>query len=258
MYGFLLRPTWIAGHLLVILTVVTCVNLGFWQLSRLDERQARNALISERLTDAPRPLDDLLAAEGDDPADLDLRPVVVTGRYVADTQVLTAPRTIDGRPAQQVLSALEPADGGSALLVERGWLPFDRGTTQAPPAAGGTVQVTGILRAGEPGAIGDGAQVARIAPDQIADRLALPLRDVYVQLRRQEPASPATALQPTPLPEQTEGSHLSYAVQWFSFAVIALIGYPLLIRRTARSRGSGPDRDTPGPRDRDVTGSPIG
>lgn len=257
MYGFLLRPAWIVGHLLVIVTVVAFVNLGFWQLRRLDERQARNATIAERLAGAPRPLDEVLAAAGDDPSDLDLRPVEVTGRYVPDAQVLTAPRTVAGRPAQQVLSVLDRGDGRPALLVERGWFPFARGTSRAPPVPDGTVEVTGILRAGEPGDIGDGDQVARIAPAQVGNRLDVPLRDVYVQLRRQEPPSPAGTLQPTPLPEQTEGSHLSYAVQWFSFAAIAAIGYPVLVWRTARSQAAGSDIRRPGSRHPDVTDSRI-
>lgn len=257
MYRFLLRPAWIAGHLLVIVTVVAFVNLGFWQLRRLDERQARNATIAERLARAPRPLDDVLATEGDDPSDLDLRPVEVTGRYVADAQVLTAPRTVAGRPALQVLSVLDPGQGQPALLVDRGWLPFDRGTTRAPPVPDDTVTVTGILRAGEPGDIGDGQQVARIAPAQIGDRLEVGLRTVYVQLRRQEPPSSAGTLQPTPLPERTEGSHLSYAVQWFSFALIVVIGYPVLVRRTARSQAAATDTGGSGTRHPNVTDSRI-
>ena len=44
MYRFLLRPKWIGFHLLVVAAIVTMVNLGFWQLRRLDERQAFNAV----------------------------------------------------------------------------------------------------------------------------------------------------------------------------------------------------------------------
>jgi surfeit locus 1 family protein len=37
-----------------------------------------------------------------------------------------------------------------------------------------------------------------------------------------------------PPPEPSEGSHLSYAAQWFMFAIIAAIGFPVLIYRTGR------------------------
>ena len=42
-YGFLIRPKWIAFHLLVVTLVVVMINLAFWQLRRLDERRTFNA-----------------------------------------------------------------------------------------------------------------------------------------------------------------------------------------------------------------------
>ena len=39
---------------------------------------------------------------------------------------------------------------------------------------------------------------------------------------------------PLPLPDLTEGPHLSYAVQWFIFMTIALIGYPLVLRKVSK------------------------
>ena len=237
MYRFLLRPRWIAGHLLLIVTVVACVNLGFWQLRRLEERQAYNARVTERLSAPPVPLDAALAA-ADEPDDLDFRRVEVTGTFVEGQQLLTAPRSFEGRPGQQVVSVLEPDDvDGPDLLVDRGRIPFDRATTGPPPVPDGQVSLRGVLRSAEPGDAGTAAQVARIVPAQIADRLGRPLNDVFLQVRDQQPAPAADGPAPTPLPELTEGSHLSYAVQWFSFAAIALVGYPVLVWRTARQAG---------------------
>lgn len=240
MYRFLFRPRWIAGHVLLIVTVVTFVNLGLWQFRRLDERQTYNARATQRLAAGPVSLD--AARSGASADDLDLRRVTVEGSYVGEAQVLTAPRTVDGRPGQQVLSVLERADG-PAVLVDRGWIPFDRTTLRAPPVPDGRVRITGVARAREPDDIGNGAQVLRIVPAQIAARLGRPLLPFYVQLRSQEPATGTAAPRPTPLPELTEGNHRSYAIQWFTFALIALIGYPVLAWRTAHQDGP------PGPPD---------
>ena len=60
MYRFLLTPRWIAFHLLVIAGIVLMINLGFWQLRRLDERQAFNAQVTSRIDVPPAPLDDVL------------------------------------------------------------------------------------------------------------------------------------------------------------------------------------------------------
>jgi cytochrome oxidase assembly protein ShyY1 len=51
-------------------------------------------------------------------------------------------------------------------------------------------------------------------------------------------AAPGTPqLVPLGVPEPSEGPHLSYAVQWFTFTVIAAGGYLVLLRHVARDRG---------------------
>ena len=255
MYRFLLRPRWIAGHVLLLVGVVTFVNLGFWQLRRLDERRTHNALVTERLEAPPVTLDELLATVGPDASALEYRRVTVAGRYQADGQVLTAPRSRDGRPGPQVLTVLRgdwfhetrgrpaPPDGGSqredgVVLVDRGWIPFARdAAAPAPPA--GDVRVEGIVRAPEPGDVGAAEQVARIVPQRIGERLGQPLPPYYVQLWRQQPPPTGGAPLPAGAPELSEGSHQSYALQWFSFALIALIGYPVLLWRNAREPAGG-------------------
>jgi cytochrome oxidase assembly protein ShyY1 len=234
---FLLTPRWIAGHVLLVVTVITFVNLGFWQLRRLDERREYNALVTQRLESAPVPLEELLQTVGTDVDALEFRRVVVSGRFQPEGQLLTAPRSRDGRPGPQVLTVLE-LEGGDPVLVDRGWIPFDRNADRPPPAPDGPVRIGGIVRSPEPGSIGTGDQVARIDPRQIADRVGRPLPGYYVQLWDQQPPLPAGAPLPGRTPEVTEGSHQSYALQWFSFALIALVGYPILVWRTARERAA--------------------
>ncbi len=254
MYRFLLQPKWIVGHLLVIVTVITFVNLGLWQLGRLEARQTRNALITTRLAAPPQPLDQVLSDVGGDAELAQFRRVEVDGTFAAGQQLLTAPRSFEGRPGQQVLSLLQ-RDGRPAVLVDRGWIPFDR-AARPPPVPDGAVRIEGIVRAAEPGDIGGGAQVARIAPGQIAERLDRPLEVVFVQAAGQSSPAPGSP-RPTPLPELTEGSHRSYAVQWFTFALIALSGYLVLIWRNAPPQTAGSDTQSSGTRRRDVTGTSV-
>jgi cytochrome oxidase assembly protein ShyY1 len=51
------------------------------------------------------------------------------------------------------------------------------------------------------------------------------------------------------LPELDEGPHFSYAVQWFIFSTIAIVGYPLILRRNAREKARDDDDDQDGPRE---------
>ena len=61
-----------------------------------------------------------------------------------------------------------------------------------------------------------------------------PLRDVYVTAQWQDPApvNDGPAL-PDP-PEADEVNHLSYAFQWFAFALIPLVGWPIVLYRVTR------------------------
>jgi len=86
---FLLRPRWLLSHVLVLLLVVTMVNLGFWQLRRLDEKRDRNALIEARMDQPVEPVGDLLEPGGEDGVgDARFRRVTATGTYDEDGTVV--------------------------------------------------------------------------------------------------------------------------------------------------------------------------
>lgn len=268
MYRFLLSPRWILSHLFVVACVVAFVNLGFWQLRRLDERRAHNAEVIAAMAEAPAPLDELVPAGADaTAADVDAvryRPTVVAGTYRAAEQVLVSNRTYEGAPGWWVLTPLVRADG-TAVVVNRGWVPFsyqDDGPWDDFDPPSGTVTVQGLLEA--PQVRSDSALVAgpRDDPDgvlrslarvdvgrlqQQVDETLLPL---YVELDAQDPAQPGQLPVPVPDPELSEGPHLGYAGQWFLFALLTCIVYPLLLRRRAHRRAEGalaePDR-TGGP-----------
>ncbi len=144
MYRFLFSPRWLGFHLLVIVGIVTMVNLGFWQLRRLDERKAFNAQVSERIADPPAPLDDVLTA-GADPDSVEWRSVTARGTYLPAEQFLVVNRSQDGIGGTMVVTPMQLADG-RVLLVERGFMP---GTTPPPAAPSGTVDVVGRLRPSE-------------------------------------------------------------------------------------------------------------
>jgi surfeit locus 1 family protein len=235
-YRFLWSPRWLLAHLALLVVVASCVRLGFWQLRRLDERRAFNAMVTERLAAREEPL----AAVLGEPADrLAYRRVTATGRYVPSEEVLLSPRSRDGAPGHDVLTPLVTANG--AILVDRGWVPFALSTPPVAQAAPppGEVTVTGYLlpgrhapRAGPVGAaklafVSD-ADIGRLQR-QITARLA----PFYLVGTHQSPA-PGALPRPGAPPELSEGPHLSYAVQWFLFACVAVVGYPFLIRRRAQ------------------------
>ncbi len=247
MFRFLQRPRWIGLTLFAVVVVGVCVRLGLWQLDRLEGRREFNERYAAGLATAPRPLDALLA----DGEALAYRRATAMGRYDTEHEVILYGRTLEGRTGNHVLTPLVLADG-RAIVVDRGWVPFEM---DEPPVAAaspptGAVEVEGTLFAPQPGGAGEiQSGEDRVTTMRTVDVEAIG-RDVpyelvgwFLQLRSQTPSSgdlPA----PAPLPELTEGSHLSYAFQWFAFATIAAVGYAILVRREVieerRAAGSGP------------------
>lgn len=245
MTPFWRRPKWIAGHVLATAAVVAFVALGFWQLDRLEQRLAHNALVSARSEAAPVPVESLL----DQPAtDVAYRRVRAVGTYEPAGEVLLSTRSHAGRPGHHVLTPLRTR-AGTLVVVDRGWVPLEH---DDPPLAGaappqGTVEVTGLAyppasarRAGRfDGGDGPLQFVSGVDLDRIAAELGEPVAPVYVWALAQQPppAGYPGLVEPPPL---EEGNHRSYAGQWFLFAAVVAAGYPLLLRRTAREQRARP------------------
>jgi surfeit locus 1 family protein len=252
MYRFLLRPRWIVFHVVVITVIVVMINLGFWQLRRLDERRAFNDAVSARIDEPAVGLDELIppAAEvGDDElASVEWRPVETAGRYLPDEEVRIVNRSQGGRAGDNVVTPLL-LDDGRVLLVVRGFTPLD---SDPAPAPTGRVIVEGRLRRSDvrhtaalsDPAEGDLTTAHRVDIPRLAAQLPGEVVPMYVELTRSAPQEAGELPEPVAEPTLDEGPHLSYAVQWFLFSALVAIGWFLAVRRSqqarARTRPSSP------------------
>ena len=239
MYRFLLRPKWIGFHLLVLAAIVAMINLGFWQLRRLDQRQAFNAVVEARYDEPAVPLDDLVSP-GIDPELVEWRPVSASGTYLPDEQILIVNRSQNGRAGFNAVTPLR-LDDGRVLLVNRGFVPL---TFEAPQVPALDVEVTGRLRPsqerrlGQLADAGDGdlTEAQRIDIDRLAPQLPADVVPMYIDLIESVPAEQPGLPEPVVAPDLSEGNHLSYAVQWFIFSIAVAVGWFLAVRRSARTR----------------------
>jgi len=236
---FLLRPKWLAFHLLVFGSVALIIWLGFWQLRRLDARQEFNATVTERIDQPPVPFDTLLDDAVADPGSVEWRQVTLSGDFLAD-QILWFNRTQDGVAGDNVLTALV-GDDGTTVVVNRGFVALGQPTPAAPA---GPIDVLGRMRVppgrqlGELTDSADGpvTEVRRVDLELLDEQLPGELAPVYVDLIGSVPnVTPADPL-PVPPPTLDEGPHLSYAVQWFIFAAAVLVGWVLAVRRSIATR----------------------
>ena len=227
------------------------IFLGRWQLSRLDERRADNAQVTAARDVAAVPVDAL--AEPGTPLDpaLEWRRATATGRYDADATILVRNRAYQGANGLLVVVPLiTPA--GDALLVNRGWIPAAAtatGRPEVPPPPSGEVAVEVRLHPAErprPAQDLPAGQVLSIDTAGLAEDVAVPVYGGYGDLVEERPtADPAPALPEPPTVE--EGPHLGYAIQWFCFAVIAAVGYVILLTRGLPERDPLPAPSAPAP-----------
>ncbi|MGH7468536.1 MAG: SURF1 family protein [Longimicrobiales bacterium] len=224
------------GSLIALAVAATCVRLGFWQLSRLEQRDARNRLLGQRMGQPVL----RLGPNAVDTTRLFYRRVEVNGRYDHDRTIILAGRALRGAPGVHVLTPVLIQDGQTAVLVNRGWL---------PSADGATVELDSLRTPSDARLIGlllplparrTNATMAAdstfrrtwfsIDPDALRRQFPYTLLEFHIQaLPEKGVAQFPVRLSP---PELDRGPHLGYAIQWFSFAVIALVGWlTLMIRK---------------------------
>ncbi len=235
MRRFLFSPRWLLFHVAVLALVVLMVNLGLWQLHRLQDRREFNAEVRARATEAVVPVQDVVSLDTD-ADDVEWRTVTATGRYLVDEQLVVVNRSQDGFSGVNVVTPLQ-LDDGPIVLVNRGFVP---GTLEVPPAADGPVTVTGRLRASQERTLGqltepegELTEVFRIDIPRLVEQLPGPVLPLYVDLLTSDPAQGDVPV-PLPDPDLSEGPHLSYMVQWWIFSACAVVGWFLAVRRSVR------------------------
>jgi len=239
MLATLRQPKWVVATLAVVILAAIFVRLGLWQMDRLEERRTENVVGEQRLAMAPVALSDLLATAGDDLSSIEYRPVVVTGVFDTSEEVLIRSQVELGQAGFHVITPLQAEQG--SVLVSRGWVPLsmDVPPVDAAPPAGPT-DVEGWVHLNEPrprlGAeeqAGHNDVFNRVDIDRIGSQLPYQVAPVYVVAVGDDTELPI----PTDPPDfSDEGPHLGYAVQWFGFALVTLVGFFFRVRARSRPR----------------------
>lgn len=237
---------------------VACVLLGLWQLDRYQQRGERNDAIRTALEAQPVPLDEVLATgtSMSDVADtengLEWRRVVVRGSFDPTVELALRLRPVEGQSGVHSLG-LVLLDDGRGVLVDRGFAATSTRTTQAvdlPPPPAGPVELVGRVRLSEDGrgagldADADPASIRFVDLPDLQSFTDVELAPVWLERIEQSPAEDSS-LTPVPAPRLSSGPSLIYAVQWFLFAVIAVVGFVVLARRDnhdTRALAEGPNQ----------------
>lgn len=262
MLRILREPRWLALLLAVPVGVAICLLLSDWQWNRYEGRKDSNTIQSANMAQAPAPVAEVMPI-GTAVSDANhWRSVTATGTYDAGAEVLVRKRPMNNSNGFWVVTPLVTTNG-DVLVVNRGWVRADsdaRSTPTIPPPPTGTVQVQGRVQSGTPfpNPLPTDLPVGQVSTLDVAAIGATAGPNVYpgyIDLTASNPAQ-QPGLTPIPAPEVSEGSHLSYSLQWIAFAIMFVIGFVLLTRREIQTRrreaellnGPGPDtndRDHP-------------
>ena len=231
--------------LFAVVSAAAFVRLGIWQLHRRGERRAQNAVVADRLREAER---DAGILAFNDTTGIRFRRLRVIGTPDYDHELILAARSHNGSPGVNLLTPLRIAGRDTAVLVNRGWVYAPDGATldeqrfrERDSVFVGYAEVypspTGTAYAGKPRVL------ARLGADAAARAVPYPIAPFYVVALGDSTGSNDRPARLTP-PPLDEGPHTSYAIQWFSFAAIALAGATFVIKQArdaqrAASRASG-------------------
>jgi surfeit locus 1 family protein len=214
-----------------LLFAALTARLGVWQLDRAEQKNRAQQALNERRALPPLPAA-ALALQPTEAAAQHSRLITLQGRWQPALTVYLENRQMDTRVGFYAVTPLL-LDDGTAVLVQRGWLPrdqADRTRIVAPPAPAGRVTVQGRIAPG-PGRVYEFAGAASGAIRQNLDieayarETALPLRPVSV-VEEDGPSAPQDGLlRHWPLPAADVQKHYGYAFQWFALSTLTIALY---------------------------------
>jgi surfeit locus 1 family protein len=232
-----MRSRWIFLTL-ALATAGVCTYLGFWQVSRHRERAEANALAESARA---RPA---VVLPGPTEAMIPLAPVTMTGEFDHEHEMVLRGRANQGAPGVEVATPFRLAGDSVAVIVIRGFVPsddafgIDRSSIREPGIRtihGEAFALDSSARGGLPITRGTDTTWQRV---DRADLGRLPYPVLPLGVRQTKDSGMSGFPIRTGAPALSAGPHLSYAIQWFGFAMIFLVGGIAYTFRRARESDS--------------------
>ena len=210
------------------------LNLGFWQLNRLDEKRKFNSVLSTHSSTPVQSLDEAVPAKWNKATSEWLR-VSVTGSYDFSKAVTIINRSQDGTAGYNSVVPFTSTNNRT-ILVNRGFVPL---VIEAPVAPTGEIEIIGYLRASQSrSALGPidsteagNTEFQRFDIPLISAHVGKTIEPMFLQLITESPAGESQWPAKVALPPLDEGTHMSYALQWFFFCLVAFTAWVVVIRR---------------------------
>lgn len=221
----------LAGTLLMLVCIPLFIKLGFWQYHKAEQKQMLQEMYDKALL--AEPVD--LPLKFEDLQDWRYRQVKVLGTYRPQYQILLDNQVAQERAGYHVITPLQIVSSEKYVLVNRGWVPAnaDRSVLPEFETPAGELEIVGHLwlpsdkfySLEQQGATEVGApwQTVWQNMDMVRYQQSAPI-EVMPLVIRLDAGSPAGGyLREWPRPAERIMTHIGYALQWFGFAVTALL-----------------------------------
>jgi surfeit locus 1 family protein len=219
---------------LATVAAATFIGLGVWQLDRLSERRALNSQLQARADREPVSIRELPS----DRRAARFTRVSISGTYDFANEIVLTTRSRRGSPGVNIITPMRIAGTDTAVLVNRGWVYSPDGMTvdlarwREPAVVTGDAYVENFrTRQGRVKSTTVANAYRWMDYPTVSRAFPYPVAGHYVVLIGNSENPPANVPPRVPVPPLDEGSHMSYALQWFSFAAISIIGMAIYVRR---------------------------
>ncbi|MEM9774927.1 MAG: SURF1 family protein [Chloroflexota bacterium] len=233
-FGTFISRRWRWASIAVILGMLFLVRLGVWQLDRLEWRRGLNA---EKLAEMNAdPLDLNGDINGLPFEEMNNRRIKAVGAYDFANQFYIEAQIFENQPGRYLLTPMLLEGSEHAVLVNRGWVP-EAESDFAQFDELGTVEVIGRFQGSQTLSgdrvtqIEDGNRIFRIDVGAVDAALSYEVMPVYVLPETEEIVDSMLPYLPKADLSLDEGNHFSYALQWFSFAILLAVMYVIFVNR---------------------------
>jgi len=216
------------------LSAAVFIRLGIWQLDRREQRRAWNALVRSRLDSAEVDL----TAVPRDTGRAHFRRVRLSGipDYEHELVLSNGRNPNPGSPGVNLITPVRFAGTDTAIIVNRGWVYSPDAATidlsrwhDRDSSFTGYVDVlpaTGGMHFKNRPRVVSGLSIATLVT-----ALPYPVSSLYVVALNDSAPAPDRPVR-LGVPSLGDGPHLSYAIQWFGFALVALAGAAVVLAKS--------------------------
>ncbi len=235
LHGYRFRPSWL-GTLVTICCIPLFIKLGFWQYNKAEQKKALQATY-EKYGQSP-PLK--LPAVIDKPEEWRYRPVAVSGVYLPQYQFFLDNQVEGEAVGYHVITPLQMEGTETVVLIDRGWITARDDHSEVPHVETPSGKQDVIGKVWLPSArFYTLAKADALADPKLAQewqavwqnmdmsRYAklVPFKTLPVAIRLDAASKAGGFVRNWVLPDDRVATNVSYAYQWFGFAVAAVIIY---------------------------------